>query len=168
MSLRRSLCAAGLVLSLAGVGFAQGRGDTCHVYVVDVEKARKASEIADEKAREKALAEALTVFPEFLTVVAEEQLTTKTYPFPGGGQFVTANVFYTDESMVSAASADSMLLSLIVSPKPQKDESSSEENALAEVTYNDGTDAVRVKKYVKVRGRSYLVGLECRAKPRKK
>jgi hypothetical protein len=95
-------------------------------------------------------------------------LTTKTYPFPGGGQFVTANVFYTDESMASAASADSMMLSIIVSPKPQKEESSSGDNALAEVTYNDGTDAVRVKKYVRVGGRSYLVGLECRVKPRKK
>jgi hypothetical protein len=36
------------------------------------------------------------------------------------------------------------------------------------VTYNDGTDAVRVKKYVRVGGRSYLVGLECHVKPRKK
>ena len=168
MSLKRTLCAAALLLSLAGVGLAQTRGDTCHVYVVDVEKARRASTIADEKAREKALAEAETVFPEFLTVVAEEELTTKTYPFPGGGQFVTANVFYTDESMMSSASADSMMLSIIVSPKPQKDESSSPENALAEVTYNEGTDAVRVKKYVRVGGRSYLVGLECRVKPRKK
>jgi hypothetical protein len=166
-SLRRNICAAALVLLVNGIGFAQGHSDVCHVYVVDVEKARKAQEISDEKALEKALAEAETVFPEFSTVVGEEELTTKTYTFPGGGLFIKAQVFYTDESMASADSANSMLLSIIVSPKPQKSELLSVDNALAEVTYNNSTDTVRVKKYIKVRRRSYLVGLECHAKPLK-
>ena len=156
---------AALTLACAATGMAQSRGDVCHVYVVDVEQAKKAWEMRDEKARDKALAGAETVFPEFITKVGEEETTLKTFPFPGGGLVITASVFYTDESMMSAASSDSMLLGVGVSPKPQDEWSP--EHALAEVTYNEGTDTVRVKKYVKAHGRSCLVGLECHVKPRR-
>lgn len=155
-----------LVLVSAVAGIAQNRGDACHVYVVDVEKAKRALDMdGGGTAREKAFAAAQTVFPEFFPKVGEEETTVKTYPFPGGSLFITASVFYTDESMASADSASSMLLSIGVSPK-QREESLSG-HALAEVTYNDSTDTVRVKKYVKVRGRSHLVGLECHVKPRR-
>ena len=36
--------------------------------------------------------------------------------------------------------------------------------ALAEVTYDKNTNAVRVKKNVVIAGQLYLVGLECRCK----
>ena len=34
-------------------------------------------------------------------------------------------------------------------------------NAVAEVTYDAATDKVRIKKFLIVEGRTYLVGLEC-------
>ncbi len=156
------LGAAALVLSPA----VAVRADVCHVYVLDIERGLKAWEMTgDEQAQRKALAAAEVVFPEFSTDVGEEQQTLKTYRFPGGGGlFIKASVYYTDESMVSAEDADSMLLGIGVARR-FRDEWPPE-HALAEVTYN-GADTVRVKKYVKVRGRSYLVGMECHVKPRR-
>src|SRR5688500_3709246 len=79
-------------------------GDACHVYVVDMEKAEKVVkeyfEKRDPRAAPPGGADAgETVFPEFYAKVGEEELTTMSYPFPGGKLFVTASVFYTDESM---------------------------------------------------------------------
>ncbi|HJQ30566.1 MAG TPA: hypothetical protein VJ866_00225 [Pyrinomonadaceae bacterium] len=140
-------------------------GDLCHVYLVDVEKARKALEEyrdTDDAARDtKAIADAQVVFPEFRTVVGEEQLTTKSYPFPGARLFITASVFYTDESMASAHGSDSMQLAVAVGPKVLPDALDAEDNAAAELTL-DGADTARAKKYLKVGGRRYLVGVECR------
>ncbi|MDQ3805679.1 MAG: hypothetical protein M3416_17855 [Acidobacteriota bacterium] len=160
----RRLAVAAL-LALCGAAHAQARADACHVYVVDVEQARKALD-APGRVDEKAILDTQVTFPEFRTVVGEEQLTTKTYPFPGGDLFITASVYYTDEMMASSDSADSMLLGILVAPEPRRSAVSGEGAALAEVTY-DGADTVRVKRYVEVGGRPYLVGLECRAKPRK-
>lgn len=143
----------------------QNQGDTCHVYVVDVVKARRAFEAyrstGNEKADNKAMAGAQTVFPEFRTVIGEEALTTKTYRFPDSKLIITASVYYTDESMASSKGVDSMLVGIAVSPTAQKDAISAENNAVSEVTLN-GRDTVRVKKYVRVNGRLYVVGLECK------
>jgi hypothetical protein len=159
-----------LILSLSSIAVAQNQGDRCHVYVVDVEKARKAfdnfRETGDAAADAKALSVGQTVFPEFRTVIGEEKLTTKSYPFPESKLIITASVFYTDESMASSEGADSMLLGIIVSPKAEKDALSLENNSAAEITFND-RDTVRVKKYEKVNGRLYLIGIECRCKERK-
>ncbi|HEU0144058.1 MAG TPA: hypothetical protein VFQ47_04670 [Nitrososphaera sp.] len=159
-----------IILSLVSGTSAQNQGDLCHVYVVDVEKARKAfdnfRETGNAQADAKALSVGQVVFPEFRTVIGEEELTTKSYPFPGSNLVITASVFYTDESMASSEGADSMLLGVIVSPKAQKDALSSENNSVAEITLND-RDTVRAKKYVKVNSRLYLVGIECHCKERK-
>jgi hypothetical protein len=145
------------------------RGDMCHVYVVDTEKALKAQETyrdtGDPAKDLKAIADAQVVFPEFATVIAEEHLTTKSYPFLGSRLFITASVYYTDESMRSSASADSMLLAVAVSSKALDDALTAEDNAVAELTL-EGADTARAKKYLKVGGRRYLVGVECRRKPR--
>lgn len=152
---------AALVLSYA----VAARADVCHVYVLDIERGLKAKEMeGDEQARLKAMEAAQVVFPEFETTVGEEEQTLKTYPFPGvANLFIMASVFYTDESMVSAESADSMLLGVGVGPRIGK--AWPPDHALAEVTHA-GADTVRVKKYVKVRGREHLVGMECHVKPR--
>ena len=159
-----------LILFLSGVVVAQSQGDLCHVYVVDVEKGQKALDNFQETGNAAAVAKALsvgeTVFPEFRTTLGEEKRTTKTYPFPGSKMFITASVFYTDESMASSEGADSMWLGIVISSKPQKDALSSENNSVAEITLND-RDTVRAKKYEKVNGRLYLVGIECRAKEKK-
>jgi hypothetical protein len=156
-----------IFLSLCTAG-AQTRNDVCHVYVVDVAKARKAAESFQETGNEKADAKALsvgeTVFPEFRPLIGEEELTTKTYNFPAGKLIITASVYYTDESMASAAGSDSMIVGIVVSPQAQKDALSAENNAVSEVTYNDSSDTVRAKKYMKVMGGLYLVGIECRCK----
>ncbi len=145
----------------------QGDGDRCHVYVVDVLKAQKAHEAyrdtGDPRRDTKALAASQVIFPEFRTVHGEEELTTKTYRFPHSRLFVTAGVFYTDESMASAAGLDSMLLGVAVSRRALKDVFSAENNAVAELT-SATADAARVKQYVRVGGRLYLVGLQCNRK----
>ena len=160
-----------LLLLLSSAVFAQTRGDVCHVYVVDVEKARKALEAyrdtGNPGADTKAMRAAETRFPEFRTTIGEEQLTTKTYPLPGSKLIITASVYYTDESMASAEGVDSMMLAVAVSDKALGNAASAEDNAVAEVTYNQHADTVRAKKYVKVGGRLHLVGIECHCKAHK-
>ncbi len=170
--MKRIILANLIVLLLSTVVVAQNQGDTCHVYILDVVKARKAfdefHETGNAQADAKALSVGQTLFPEFRTVVGEEELTTKTYPFPSSNLIITASVYYTDESMASSEGADSMLLGIVLSSKAQRDAISAENNAVAEVTDNDNTDTVRAKKYVKVNGRLYLVGIECHCKERSK
>lgn len=142
-----------LVLFLVPNASAQTRKDTCHVYVVEVATNGMASQ---------------KTFPEFYPVMGEEELTTKTYPLPGSPQVITASVYYTDESMASANGADSMLVGITVAPTAQRDAISAENNAVSEVTDNDQLDTVRAKKFMKISGRLYLVGIECRCKERPK
>jgi hypothetical protein len=135
---------------------------------VDVAKAAKETESflkGDASQPDaKAMAAAQTVFPEFRPKIAEEELTTKTYPFPESNLTITASVYYTDESMASVHGSDSMLVGVVISPQAQKDATSAEDNAVAELTYGDKVDTVRAKRYLKVKGRLYLVGVECRRK----
>ncbi|HEX6182431.1 MAG TPA: hypothetical protein VFZ44_00875 [Pyrinomonadaceae bacterium] len=146
---------------------AQGVSDLCHVYVVDVLKAQKAQDehrdTGDPEKDYRALKAAQVVFPEFRTIHAEEELTTKSYRFPGSRLYITAGVFYTDESMASAAGFDSMLLAVAVSRRPLKDVFGAENNAVAELT-SATADTARVKQYVRVNRRLYLVGLQCNCK----
>ena len=144
----------------------QPTGDACHVYVVDVKKAEKFMEEYFEKGGQKApptkaaamAAAGEVVFPEFFTKVGEEELTTKTYPFPGSKLFLIGRVFYTDESMP----AESMLVGVGVSEKEQHEDIWLENMAVAEVAYNEKTNVVRAKQRLRVGGRVYLVGIECR------
>jgi hypothetical protein len=160
-----------MVFLLLGIGGTQTRSDVCHVYVVDVEKAQKAYERYRETGNAEADAKALLVgqteFPAFHPVTGEEELTTKTYPFPGSDLIITASVYYTDESMKSAAGFDSMLVGVVTSLNAQPDATSAENNAVSEVTDNENLDTVRAKKYVKVKDRLYLVGIECHCKEAK-
>jgi hypothetical protein len=166
------LLALWLVLAAATVASAQSAGevrthgddDLCHVYVVDVLKARRAQEQYERVGPERgtrALEAAQVVFPEFPTVVGEEELTTKAYRFPGSRVFITASVFYTDESMASAAGADSMMLAVAVTRRPFRHAFEVDNNAVAELT-STGSDTARVKKHVRIDGRPYLLGMECR------
>jgi hypothetical protein len=154
--------------------FAQEQAnDACHVYVVDVAKAKHAFDTAartdDEAAAEKALSAGQTIFTEFRPTIGEEELTTKHYPFPGSKLVITASVFYTDESMASHGHGEfvshnnSILIGVTVSSRPKQNaiDASAGDNAIAEVTSDQYTNKVRAKKYVMVRGRVYLVGIEC-------
>jgi hypothetical protein len=136
-------------------------GDFCHVYVVDVEKARKADNKNSNK-NDTSRNDVETVFPEFRTDIGEETLTTKTFPFPKSRLIITASVYYTDESMASKRGVDSVLLGIVVAPTAKKSALSEDDNAFAETTFFD-RDTLRVKKYQNVNGRRYLIGIQCRS-----
>jgi hypothetical protein len=162
-----------LLLPMVSV-FASGAGDTCHVYVIDVEATQKLREkmsADDFSAKTRQEQEAIVnssgatkVYEEFTPKVGEEELTTKTYPFPKGAQVITASVFYTDESMRSKTSSDSMLLAISVAAKASSDALSAPDAAVTEITYGENTDTVRLKKNLILDGHLYVVGLECRCK----
>jgi len=157
-----------VILLMLGTASAQSQGDVCHVYVLDVAKARRAAESFTETGNAAADAKALsvgqTVFAEFSPVMGEEELTTKSYRFPGTRLMITASVYYTDESMASAEGSDSMTIGIAVSPKSLKNALIAEHNAASEVTSNDKLDTVRAKKYLRANGLLYLIGIECRRK----
>jgi len=163
-----------LLLVSAGPSFAQSNADTCHVYVIDVEATQRFREktdldafMAKSKQEQEAILKASgagKTFDEFTPKVGEEELTTRTYPFPKGKHVITASVFYTDESMRSTAGGDSILLAISVEDKAAADALSAPAAAIAETTYDDNTDTVRVKKNITLDGRFYVVGLECRCK----
>lgn len=165
-----------LLLSAASLGQTQiprSNSDKCHVYVVDVSlslKAQKEIEDAPESEMPKIAAKyksVETLFP-FEATVAEETQTTKHFAFPNSKLFITASVYYTDEMMASETGPDSITLGVFVSPGKPESAIGLENvgNAVADIAYNALTSKVRVKHYVMVSGRKYLVGLECESKIR--
>jgi hypothetical protein len=154
----RSVLLTLFTLLLGMSSLVQAQSDICHVYVVDIAKAQAAHDSADEKL----MAGAQVVFPDFKPTIAEEELTTKTYQFPKSKSVITASVFYTDESIVSATGADSILVAVVVSAKAQQNAIMATGNAVAEVGYTLNRNTVRAKKYTMVDGRFYVVGIECR------
>ncbi|HYO92505.1 MAG TPA: hypothetical protein VEQ40_12750 [Pyrinomonadaceae bacterium] len=167
--LKASLSILILLVALQAAA-AQSMADACHVYLIDVEAAQKASDDYDRattnEQREKALSGGIKILGKFSTKVAEEEMTTRTFPFPGSNYVITASVYYTDEMMASSNTADSMLLGIVVSDTAQESALNTPNNAVAEVTYNQFTDVVRVKTNVKLNNRSYLVGLQCNLQPK--
>lgn len=158
---------------------AQSNKDVCHVYIVDVAAAKKAfenfKETGDEEKDRKALSAGVTTFPEFLPTVGEEELTTKHYPFPKSNLFITASVFYTDESLASpsekySVNDQSMIIGIAVSAKKLDSAIFSDElkSAITEVTYDEHTNVVRAKQYVRVNKRLYLIGIQCNCMEEKK
>lgn len=121
---------------------AQRGSDHCEMYVVD------------------AGAKTQVMLEKFTTIIGEEELTSKTFRFLKTGLFITASVYYTDESMASVNGYDSMMLGVAVSEKPLVDAFSAPNNAFAEVTLAT-LDTVRAKKNYRIKGRTYLIGIEC-------
>ena len=162
------------LLLTVSVAAAQSKSDRCHVYVVDVKATQQFREKTDlnalmrkSKKEQEEIINAAGLgktYDEFLTKVGEEELTSRTYPFPNGKLVISASVFYTDESMASTGNSDSVLLAISVAAKAYDNAISAPDAALAEVSYDQSTDAARVKKNMIVNGREYLVGLECRCK----
>jgi len=153
-----------LTLLISGMARAQGNTDACHVYWVDVKAAQQAfdnlGKNATQQAQARALSSVMKVLGEFTAKVGEEELTTRSFPFPESKQVITASVFYTDESMP----APSVMLAIAISDKAQESALSAPNNAVAEVNYDENTKAVRVRKYVETQGRFFLVGLQCNRK----
>jgi hypothetical protein len=157
------------------IGMVYSRSDDeCHVYLVDGKAATKAMEKLfqpgskmTEEEHVKEMAKAVKTFDPFVPRVGEEELTTKHYPIPDSKYFISASVFYTDESFGLEKKGEDLLydfsikLSVVVSMKKVANVMGAENNAMAESTYNDGTMGLRVSKNVKIDRREYLVGLEC-------
>jgi hypothetical protein len=57
-----------------------------------------------------------------------------------------------------------MLLAISVAAKASSDALSAPNAAVAEVTYGENTDTVRLKKNLVLDGRLFVVGLECRCR----
>jgi len=161
-----------LVILLACGVAAQTRADTCHVYLLDLAKSSRALKAAEKAESEDAVARALsaaqTTFPEFQPKIGEEELTTRHYSFPGNKLVITASVYYTDESMAShgertaGSRNDSMLIGIVVANRGKASAIEPQAgNAITEVTYDQYTNKIRAKQHVNVRGRIYLVGIEC-------
>jgi len=156
--MRNLIFAAFIIMPALSAVRAQTNRDVCHVYIIDSKSARKADEeITDIAARSKAF----KIIGEFSPEINEDTLTTRHFIFPGSNLIITASVLYTDELMGSKNTQDSMLLGIAVAGKAEKSALSALNNAMAELTYNSNTDKVRAKKFVKVKGRTYLVALEC-------
>ena len=150
-----------MLLVMSVTAAAQGSTDACHVYWVDVKAAQQAFESlgknATPAAQARALSSVMKNLGEFTAKVGEEELTTRSFPFPDSKQVITASVFYTDELMP----ADSVMLGIVVSDKAQESALSAPNNAVAEVSYGEHTKIIRVRKYFEMLGRFYLVGLQC-------
>jgi hypothetical protein len=162
-----------LAASLTPSQIPRPESDRCHVYVVDVLlslKARKELENAkDSELRkiEEKYKSVETTFP-FEAAVSEETQTTRHFAFPNSKLFITATVYYTDEMMASETGPDSITLGVFVSPDKPVSALGLENvgNAVADIAYNALTSKVRVKHYVKVNDKEFLVGLECESRIR--
>jgi hypothetical protein len=149
-----------VLISLGVAASAQAQGDVCHVYVVDSALAERYRE-ASEKDRVRLAKTAETIFPEFRPTIGEEELTTKTYRFPRGKLIITASVFYTDESLRSVKTADSIMVAVVVSSKRERDALYAENNTVAETSYTGNPITIQARKLVRVNNRWYAVGIEC-------
>ena len=138
-----SFCAGALAQS--------GNSDRCEVIAIDV-TGKKLSQWDHLQA------ERLGIFD---TTIAEEELTTKIYPFPKTNLFVVASVWYTDESMASKRGADSISMQLVVSTKPKRDLRNSLVFSNAEMPLN-AFDVGRVTAMAKTGRRTFMLMMECR------
>jgi hypothetical protein len=143
----------------ANAVFAQNNPDTCEVYLVDRQAASKVSEaLIAAKSREEAeekVKSAVKVLGKFIREVGEEVLTNRTFSIPNSRLIATASVMYTDEFQ------ERMLLGIAVSKEAKKNALDDLDSAVAEVSYSDKPYSLRVKKFIKVDGRPFTVGVFC-------
>ena len=134
--------------------------DVCYVYLVDVAKAEEAMKIYEKDHNPEALKKAEVTFPKIFTTFEEEKLTIEHYNFPNSKLTITANVYYTDESLVFGTS---MAAGIAISDKSKGDILGDRalNAAIVEVSYSDKTEKFAAKQYVKIAGRIYLIGIEC-------
>lgn len=145
----------------------QNLSDYCHIYLIDMnvaEKALRKYPTGNDQQDAKLMASGIMIVGRFSPKIAEEELITKTYQLAGADQIITASVFYTDETMFSTRSdtVESMWIGIAVSKKAQDSAFEAKNNAVAEITYTEHTDTIRVKTQAQAQGRQWLVGLECR------
>ena len=160
-------CAILILLFTPALAAGQNLSDYCHVYAIDMKMAEKVlmkCPAVNEQEEAKLMEGGIIIVGRFSPKIAEEELTTKTYRLPGTDQVITASVFYTDEMMYSTRldTQNSMLVGIAVSKKAHDSAFEAKNNSVAEITYTEHTDTIRVKTQAHAKGRQWLVGLECR------
>ena len=160
-------CAILILFCAPASAVSQNLSDYCHVYLIDMKVAEKAlmkNPTGNDQQDTKSLSSGIMIVGRFSPKIAEEVLTTRTYQMPGADQIITASVFYTDETMFSTRSdtVESMWIGIAVSKKAQDSAFEAKNSAVAEITYTEHTDTIRVKTQAHAQGRQWLVGLECR------
>jgi len=151
-----------IFLAFSAISAAHAQDAVCQVYVVDSAMAEQWHNTSSDKEQTRLAKAAQTLFPEFHPTVGEEETTTKTYRFPRSKLIITASVFYTDESLGTSKGADSIMVAITVAPKRVREALSVTNNAVAETAITSRPYAVRAKKWLRVNGRLYVVGIECR------
>jgi hypothetical protein len=143
----------------ASGAFAQRGPDACEVFLVDRQAASKVFEaVTAAKTREEAeerVKSAVKVLGRFTREVGEEVLTNRTFSIPNSRLIATASVMYTDEFQ------ERMLLGIAVSKEAKKSALDDPDSAVAEVSYSDRPYSLRVKKFIKLNGRPFTVGVFC-------
>jgi hypothetical protein len=167
MKNRLFTCAVLVLFFTPALAAGQNLSDYCHVYLIDMKVAEKALmkyPTGNDQQDAKLLSSGTMIVGRFSPKIAEEELTTKIYQLPGADQIITASVFYTDETMFSTRSdtVESMWIGIAVSKKAQDSAFEAKNSAVAEITYTEHTDTIRVKTQANAQGRQWLVGLECR------
>ncbi len=92
---------------------------------------------------------------------SEEDRFTHAFRLPNTRLFVVASIYYTDESMASEKTYDSVSLELMISRSKKRDILSNIHFADAELP-NNPFDVGRVQMIVRVRNRSQIVTMECK------
>src|SRR5215510_6418809 len=161
------VCAILIVFFAPALAAGQNLSDYCHVYTIDMKLAEKVlmkCPAVNEQEEAKLMEGGIIIVGRFSPKIYEEELTTRTYRLPGTDQVITASVFYTDEMMYSTRldTQNSMLVGIAVSKKAHDSAFEAKNNSVAEITYTEHTDTIRVKTQAHAKGRQWLVGLECR------
>jgi hypothetical protein len=152
-----------IIILIAVNVFSQHDTKGCHVYTVDTALAEKMMKRLNECEKNPARC-GIVEFPAFIPVMGEEELTTKTYKFSWNSLTITANVFFTDETLASSKGSDSVVMTITLAHGSPKGVQADENSAQAEFSLVSNADAMRVKRYYRVDGKQYLVGLDCHFK----
>jgi len=132
----------------------------CHVYIVDVERSKGFRDLTDaqvkecEKDSEKC---GVKEFTKFSPIMAEEELTLKTYKFPWAPLTITASVYITDEMWLG----DTATLTITLAQNSPKGVQADENSAQTDIVLGRKWNAAKVKRYYRIKNKQYLVGLQC-------
>ncbi|MCI0388735.1 MAG: hypothetical protein MOB07_08210 [Acidobacteria bacterium] len=167
MKNRLLTCAILIILFTPALAAGQDLSDFCHVYVIDLKIGKQVAKkypTSNEQEDARLLASAISIVGRFSPETGEEVLTNRTYQLPGTDQIITVSVVYTDEHMFSTRlkTPESMLVGIVVSKKAKDSAFEAKNNAVAETTYTEYTDTIRVTTQAHTQGRRLIVGLECR------
>jgi hypothetical protein len=117
------------------LAFSQSTGDRCRIYIVNHEELQEDVPSGEKEEDGSTIPKGVKVLGRFTTVVAEERYTTKLFDFPGENLTIVASVYYTDESMHTKLTWNSVLLGVLISEKGKEGKAAVVSNSNAEFPY---------------------------------